>query len=420
MDFSFWSQSPVFQLLLTIALGAILGIRREMDGQTTRQHQSFIGVRTTMCLAVLGLVSTFFPSMPFLPPVIFGSVVVLMAIAYWYGNFRLKKPGMTSELSGLLTFWLGALVGFGQPIIALLLTIFLFTLKEFRDDLHRFVRTLTPAETRGALQFLVFSGAVLPFLPQEPIDPWGIFVPFTVWLLVMLISGIGFVGYFLTKYFGARGGIPLVGLLGALVSSTAVTVNFSEQSRKKFPTNILAAGILIAMAVMEWRVLLEIFLLSRGQFGLLFLAIPALMGAISMGIGWTMLRQKGEAKSPKKPPLKSPFELRPALKFGLIFIVVLFAISFGQKYLGTQGVYAAAFLSGLVDVDAVVLSSLESFRLGELSLPVTRTAIFIALMVNTLTKLGYVALLGSRELFRKIIPGVAIVSAAGGLVFLFL
>jgi uncharacterized membrane protein (DUF4010 family) len=246
---------PIFALLISMLLGAVLGIRREMDAQENDNEASFMGIRTTIALTVMGTVSTLFPIMPYLPVILFGGVLTLTAIAYTHGSFSLNKIGMTSEFAGFITFWIGVLIGFENFTIAIMLTIFLAILKEFRDDLHKFVHTLTIEENRGMVQLLALSGAILPFLPQEAIDPWGIFVPFNVWLLVILISGLDFIGYFLTKYFGAKGGVPMTAFLGALVSSTAVTAAFAEKSRKMKKSGILAVGIILAMGVMQIRVL---------------------------------------------------------------------------------------------------------------------------------------------------------------------
>lgn len=416
--------TPVFALIIATLLGAVLGIRREMDAQEKNGKINFMGVRTTIILTVLGTISTFFPTMEYLPVVIFTGVLVLIAIAYTHGSFALNKIGMTSEFAGFITFWIGVLAGQGNFTIAILLTIFLAVLKEFRDDLHKFVHTLTVEENRGMVQLLALSGAILPFLPREAIDPWGVFVPFNVWLLVILISGMEFVGYFLTKYFGAKGGVPMTAFLGALASSTAVTVALAEKSRKIKKSGILAVGIILAMGVMQIRVLFEIFLLGTAEFRGIYILIPFSMAIASLALAmlsfWKFSKNKSEELKVKhEMEVSSPFEIAPALKFGAIFVIVLFMITFGKKYLGDAGVYGASFLSGLVDIDAVVLSSLEAVKQGELSADIAKTAIFIGLLVNSVVKIAYVAMLGSRDLTKKISVGVLTVSLIGVLIFVF-
>jgi uncharacterized membrane protein (DUF4010 family) len=203
-----------------------------------------------------------------------------------------------------------------------------------------------------------------------------------------------------------------------------VTASFSGQSKKRPEvTGILSVGMMLALGVMEHRILFEIYLIGGAETKGLFLLIPGIMGVFSLayaGFMWkTLIKQKEKNIETKSIEfkIKSPFHILPALKFGGIFVSVLFAIAAGKHLFGDMGVYVAAFLSGLVDVDAVVLSSLESVRLGELSLDVAKNAIFIALVVNTLIKVAYTGILGSRKLLKQISLGVVLTSLVGAVVF---
>lgn len=383
-----------------------------------------MGLRTMMLLAFMGTFSTLFPEIPYLPIVFFGALAMLVGIAYAQGSFIKGKIGITIELSALIIFWIGVLVGKEYQVLAILITLFLAGIDAFRQSLHNFAKTLEQKEWFGAFQLLAFSGAVLPFLPRVPIDPWGIFVPFNIWLLVILISGIGFVGYFLIKYLGPKGGIPLVGFFGSIVSSTAVTISLAEQSKQYKMHDIFAGGILIAIATMQIRAIIEILLLGSKEFWP-FLIVPGSI-ALASGAGAThfLLNYKKNLHWWKSKPhsleLNSPFRIGPALKFGLLFVAVLFALSLGQQYFGNSGAYVTALLSGAVDIDAIILSSLEAARLGELPIPVAQTSIAIAIFFNTIVKVGYVAVLGNRELLKKVAPSIGIVTAVGAIVFLFL
>ncbi len=412
---------PIASLVVSALFGAFLGLWREMQDQK-KNRTSFMGLRTMSLLCLLGAFSTLFPQFPSLPLILFGAVTILVVIGYTHGNFVLQKIGMTSELAALLTFFIGILVGFEQQVLAILLTVFLGGVGAFRDVLHKFAKTLDPKEWIGLFQLLALSGAVLPFLPKEAVDPWGVFVPFNVWLLVMLISGIGFVGYFLIKYLGARGGIPLLGFLGSIVSSTAVTISMAIRSKKNNLPYIFSGGILVASATMHVRVMLELIVLGAGEF-FSFLLVPLAMSLSSVALAVYFFLMSKNKKSPffQKPEsikLEKPFEIIPALKFGLIFIIVLFALALGKRYFGDSGVYAAAFLSGIIDIDAIVLSSLESVRLGELSISTAQNAVAIGLFVNTLVKIGYVSIMGSRELVRKSSWAIGLSVLVGITVFL--
>lgn len=408
--------NPIVELLIASLLGAFLGIRRETDAQASKK-KSFMGFRTMTLLASMGALSTFFPDMKYLPALFFAGVVVFLERAYTNGAFNLKRIGLTSEFSAIFIFWIGVLVGQEQAVLAIILTIYLAIINAFKRELRSFIGAINRKEWTGALQLLALSGAVLPFLPKEPVDPWGVLVPFNIWFLVILISGIGFFGYFLTKIFGARGGIPLTGFLGAIVSSTAVTTSMASQSKRMNIPGILAVGILIAIATMHLRVISEMMLWGKGLLDPLFYAVPFAMSIASALCALYHFKKTSEkhnlSKIESDVKLESPFELVPALKFGGFFILVLLALSFGQKYLGNSGVYVASVLSGLLGVDAIVLSSLESVKLGEMSENMAQNAIGIAIFVNTLVKILYIALLGSKKLVLKISTSIVLICIVG-------
>lgn len=400
-----------------------MGLRRELDAQgKSEKDRSFMGIRTAIIFTILGTLSTLFPNLPTFPIIVFCGAILLIAVAYANGAFMKKRVGLTSELSALAMVFVGILVGYEQFVPAIFLTIILMMLKEFRFELHKFIAKLSIPETRGALQLLIFSGAVLPFLPTEPIDPWGIVVPFNIWLLVVFISGINFVGYFLMKVIGEKAGTFLTAILGALVSSTAVTVSMAEQSlNKKVSGDLLAAGILVAISVMNLRVLLEILVAGTTETRTFFLLVPIVMAIVGFGFAIFSLRSaKNERASEAEIEAESPFELWPSIKFGIGFVLVLTAIAVGKRFFGDAGVFVAAGLSGVADVDAVVLSSMEAVRAGELSVYTAETAVFIGILVNTVIKLLYVGLMGSRALLKKLIVGVSCISLAGFLVWMFI
>lgn len=419
MDIIFSFENPVIQLLLSSFLGAFLGIRREIDTKRFSVKNEFMGLRSLSLIAFFGTFSTFFPSFPSLPIIFFCILSLFMIIAYYHGRFKLGIYGMTTEISSLAVFWIGVLVGMGESgvLSAVIISIFLATINAYKYSLHGFVKTLTKKEWSGALQLGMISVIVLPLLPKFPVDPLGVFIPFQVWFLVVLISGIGFVGYFLVKYLGFKGGIPLIGFLGALTSSLAVIIAMSQQSKKFEYPNIFSGGTMIAIGTMQLKVVSVVFLLAGAEIHS-FLIIPLMMALMSyaMGFYFSFFRSKkdhSEEFNPDIMKLQSPFEIKPALKFGFIFTFILFVLALGQRYIGDAGVYFASFVSGLFDIDAIVLSSLEAFKQGELPSLVTKNAIMLAIFVNTITKIGFVYMMGSRSLFYRASIGILISGFVG-------
>jgi len=406
----------LLQLLLATFLGAFLGLGREHRDQNNGQ-KGFMGLRTMTLLTLLGCVSTLFPVYPALPLIFFGVLGALLIVVHAHGAFSMNRIGITSEIVGMLTFWIGVMVGHQMELVAILLTLFLASLNTFRDGIQLFAKTLTDSEWRGALKLFLLSGAILPFLPQTAIDPWGVLIPFNVWLIVVLISGLGFVGYFLIKYLGTKGGVPLLGFLGAIVSSIGVTTSLATQSKKASVTTIFTVGILIATATMQLRVAAEIFLLGQSM-PKIFLVVPLAMAATSLALAGYLFRFRQEErrlfhKHAEEVTLSSPFELGPALKFGAVFVLVLLGMALGKEHFGDTGVYVAAVFSGLIDIDAIVLSSLESLRLGELSVNTTTMAILIALIVNTFVKAFYVWILGTRKLAWQVFKYMTLATVVG-------
>jgi uncharacterized membrane protein (DUF4010 family) len=413
--------NPIYQILVGVALGAFVGLRREIDN-LQKSHAVFMGFRTMALMSTFGVISTLFDSMSYLPAVCFAGLMVFLAIAYANGAFRMNMIGMTSELCAVFMFWIGVLVGYEQVVLAIILTVLIGSLNAFKEELHRFAKTISPKEWVGALQLLMLSGAVLPFLPREPIDPMGILVPFNIWFLVIMISGVGFVGYFLTKYIGVKGSVALTAFLGAIVSSTAVTTSMAAQSNRANLTGIFTVGVLIAVATMQVRVALVILALGSTELIKGILIAPLTMAASAGVMAAYFLyktnhKHKFDKRETKNTPadvdLQSPFELGPALKFGGVFILVLLALALGQRYLGDSGVYAAAFFSGFVDVDAIVLSSLESAKLAEMTPVLVERAIMIAIVINNLAKILYVAVLGNKKMVKKVAVGITIPSILG-------
>lgn len=425
MDSLFTFSNPIIQLFISALLGAFLGIRREIDTKKFSVKSEFMGLRTLSLIAMMGTVSTFFPTLPSLPIIFFLVLAVLMAIAYIHGRFFMGINGMTTEISSLAVFWVGVLIGIGGTALftGIIIALFLATINAYKYSLHDFVKTLTKKEWSGALQLGMISVIVLPFLPKVAIDPLGVFVPYQVWFLVVLISGIGFVGYFLIKYLGFRGGVPLLGFLGSVTSSLAVTISMSSQSKKYNYPNIFAGGTMIALGTMQLRVIGEVFFLgSPALHGFLIIPFAMCLGSYAVGVYYSFILSKqdhSENFDMENMKLQSPFEIKPALRFAAIFIVILFALALGQRYLGDAGVYVAAILSGTFDVDAIVLSSLEAFKQGNLTEVITQNAIILAIFVNTLTKSAFVFFLGTRKLFRKITLGVIISTILGAIAALF-
>lgn len=179
---------------------------------------------------------------------------------------------------------------------------------------------------------------------------------------------------------------------------------------------------MLSIAVMQFRVVGLVLILSK-EFYLNFIIPALIMGISSLLFAFYFYKKTNSTKKEHSDivseiKIKSPFEIIPSLKFAALFIIILFAIYFGEKYFGYLGAYVVAFIGSFTDVDAVILSILESFRLADLDPKFVAQIILIAITVNTLVKILYTFILGSREFFKKIIIPISVVSLSGVLFYL--
>ena len=235
----------------------------------------------------------------------------------------------------------------------------------------------------------------------------------------MLISGISFLGYVLIKLVGSRQGIGLTGLLGGLVSSTAVTLSFSQRSQKENQlAKPFALAILIAWTIMFGRVLVEVAVTNLPLLGVVWLPITvAGLAGLAYGAYLYFAPRSGEAGG---VAVSNPFELGPAITFGLLYGVILLVARAAQFYFGDTGVYLSSILSGLADVDAITLSMAELSSSGNLELPTAARAIVLATMSNTVVKGGIVLSSGSAALRRALLPGFLLILATGTALAIFI
>jgi len=316
-----------------------------------------------------------------------------------------------------ITFLIGILCTYGKIdlaiIIGIITTIFLYA----RGFLHKLVKKMKREELIDTLKFAVIAFVILPFLPNKGYGPHGIFNPFIIWLMVVFISGISFAGYILMKWFGERG-IELAGIFGGLVSSTAVTTSFANRSKKENNiTYALILGVVLANTIMFIRILIEVFVLNQRL--LLKILLPMLILIVISSIFSYLLFRKTKRVKTSKLKLGSPFTIKPALKFGAFFAIILALVKLADIYLASRGVYLVSFISGFADVDAITVS-LSQLAKGNLSENIARNGIIIAAMTNIAVKGGIAYLFGSKK-FGRIVLGlfVVLILMGLGLVFLF-
>ncbi len=413
------------KFLLALALGALIGAERERFGGSG-VFRIFGGLRTFMFITLFGSLSVFISNVYFqwfIIPAFIG-LIVLVSIGYLASVWSSKGRdlGLSSEVTALLAFLLGMLIFVSEPVYSVGLAIILTTLLYLKNSLHSFVKTLSREEIYSTLVFAIIAFVVLPFLPDKAYDPLGVINPYNIWLMVVFISGLSYVGYFLIKIMGPKKGIGFTGLLGGLVSSTAVTLSMASDSKKKVYESVvglLVFATVIANSVMFLRVLVEVYVVNKSLLS--SLVVPMLLMAVvgfSSALFFWFNRDKKIVSSDLNVVHTSPFTLKPALKFAFFFSLVLLSVKLAQIYLGTSGVFAASVLSGLIDVDAITLT-MANLAHSELSSNTAVTAITLAVLSNTFVKFVYAFIFGSRD-FRKKLSIVFLLIIISGLLAILL
>jgi uncharacterized membrane protein (DUF4010 family) len=406
---------------IALLIGALVGVERESH-KARESPVAFGGLRTFILMAEAGAVSAWL-SLKLGTPWIFGVALAAVAAAVLTGQVlesRMKpdQPGMTTEVAALVVVLLGGMVMYGFVEIAVALAIVTSSILAFKQPLHALVAKLGTDDIHAGLKLLIASFIVLPLLPRRPVDPWQALNPYKLWLLVVLISTLSLVGYVAVRWLGSARGAVVTGATGGLVSSTAVSLSFARESR--LATNAtaghaLAAGILLSWVVMFVRVVIEVGVVNPGLVARVL--IPFSMMAVVGGLFAAVLFRRGVATGVTEPeraavPLKNPFSLMEAVKFGLVFAVVMLVVKLTQRYLPGGGLYVVAGLAGLTDVDAITLSMADFARQGG-DAATAVGAIAVASVSNTLVKCGLVATLGSLSLRRRLVPAALAILAAG-------
>jgi len=405
-----------------LLIGAMLGIERERH---RREHdeQTIGGLRTFILFALIGALGGWL-TRALDSPWILAAVLVSASASVLAGYVLSARSqpdalGLTTELAAIAACLLGAMTTLGYRELAVGLGVAVAAVLAYKQPLHGIVYKLDRDDVYAGLRLLIATFIVLPLLPAEPVDPWGALRPRSLWMLVLLISSLSLVGYVATRLLGANRGIPLTGLTGGLVSSTAVTLAFSRQSRDPAyaaAVPALASGILLAWGVMFVRVIIEVLVVNRSLLPLLAVPFGA-MAAVAAGAAWFVRRGSKLGARAESVPLRNPFSLTAAAKFAAFFALVLLVVELVEAYAPGRGLYFVAALAGTTDVDAITLSMAQYARGGDAQLAVH--AITIATLSNTVVKSAMVAMLGGRALrIPVLVAAVAIIAAGAGAMLL--
>ncbi|MEF8882947.1 MAG: MgtC/SapB family protein [Halapricum sp.] len=398
----------VLHLLLAFGLGALVGLEREQS----ESGGSFAGSRTFPLFALYGALTWgFFPEAF---PVAVGILVVPLTVAYLGKVLYERDIGLTTVMAALVTVVLGALAMHSQrgATVAIVVGGGVTVLLSIKDPIHEFADRIEESERRASAKFVLVVLVVLPALPNREIDILYGLNPRFIWLMVVFVTGLGFVAYVLGRMLGTERGIAITGIVGGFVSSTATTVSMAGKTVQNATLyHVCAFAVVTASIVMFPRALIEVAVVNPE---LLPTVVPPLGAMTLVGIlaaGALYWRTTAE-ETVEAEELKNPFRLRPALLFGIIFAVVLLVSEYANEWLGASGIYATAFFSGLADVDAMTLTLSRLAAEDSVTAEVATTGIVIAAIANTFVKAALAWILGTYKLGRlvSIVLGIVVLS----------
>lgn len=408
LTYGFESSLPELGLLaqrlgIALLIGLLIGMEREFS--RGKDQNSFAGARTFPIIALFGYVAAMLSSIIslWMYPVFFFTFIMIVSISYFV-TAREGQLGITTELAAILVFILSGMIFWNIILLSAIIAIIVAALLSLKTQVHTFVEKINEEDIFAFLKLSLVTIIILPLLPDKTFGPHNILNPRIIWYMVIFIAGISFLGYLLTKFIGYQKGIKYTGIFGGFVSSTALTFAYSKKSNANVEVvKNYAAGIILACTIVYPKVFLEIYVVnaSLAMTMLIPLVILTAVGVLHSVILW---RQTKTAALNGETVVKNPFELKSALFFGLIFGAILFVSKLSQIYFGEKGVLLVSFISGLPNIDAIVLSvsQLAGKSFNEIT---AAKGILLALLANSLLKFALSAITGHRELRRNVTLG---------------
>ncbi len=385
------------QIMLVLFLSFLIGLERE-ERKTAAGAYSFGGVRTFPLIGLIGYSSALISGSQMLP-LAFGFLVVagFLLLSYWHKISCTETAGVTTEMSGLATFLVGALVCYDHLWIATALGVASLLLLDLKAALEKLAARIAPNEILTFSKFLFLSAVVLPILPNKEFGQFHI-NPFKTWLVVVAISTVSYASYVLQKLTKGKGGVTLAALLGGAYSSTVTTVVMSRRAKLELRPHLFAGGILIACGVMYLRLVILLALFNRQLMLLLY--IPFLsVAALAIGVGWLWSRMadKNTQEVQREFEAKNPLDLVTAIVFAALFLVMLVATQLAVTYLGQAGVNTLAAIMGVSDVDPFIMGMTQAAGSTMRSFNAAAVAVAIAASSNNVVKGIYAFSLADRK-----------------------
>lgn len=391
----------VMGLAAATGLGLLIGLVRERD-QNGTQPATVAGVRTHALLALLGAMAIMVGIAVL--AVLLAGVALLTAVSYRQSSAT--DPGLTGEVTVLLTPLLGALA-INEPALAAALGVVIAGLLQAKPTLHRFSRELlTEAEVHDGLVLLASALVVLPLLPNEPIDPWGVLRPQAVWRLVVLVMGAGMIGHIALRAIGARWGLAVAGFFAGFISSTAAVASYGARVREQ-PQSAPYAVAAALLANLASLVLMTLIVGSLAPALLQRAALPLGAAAVTL-LASAALSLHGASRDGVQPPTlrANSFRLAHALLLALAITGVALVSAIAQAHLGTAGAITTAAIAALAEWHAAAASLAQLVVADALTNQQAARGLVLLLITSTLAKTVIAFVSGGRRYGHRVGAGL--------------
>jgi uncharacterized membrane protein (DUF4010 family) len=399
-----------FGFAVALAVGILVGLERERrkgEGPT----REAAGVRTFALAGLLGA-GAFAVGEELVTAVALAFVGGAALLAY--ARNRGDDPGLTTEAALVTVFLVGAL-SVNEPTLGAGLGVAVAALLALRTEIHRFARSvITEEELHDLLLLAAAATIVLPLLPDRAVGPYDTLNPFDIWLLVVLVMAIGGVGYVAIRMVGSRAGLPLAGLAGGFVSSSATIGSMGSLARRRPELARAATAAAVTSTVATFLQMSVVIGLGSGSALRAAAAMLAAGGVAAVAFAALVMLRVGEVQHDHVPPGR-PFSLRSAALFaGMISGVSLLAAAL-TDVVGDAGVLVSSAVGGFADAHAGGASAASQVARGEVSAELGAVAVALALVTNTLTKVVVAAVTGGWSFARSVGVGLAAVLSAIGI-----
>ncbi|MGK0386926.1 MAG: uncharacterized membrane protein (DUF4010 family), partial [Patiriisocius sp.] len=384
----------ILGLLISMGIGLIIGLEREYD--KLKEEKGIAGIRTFPIVAILGFLFASLTEIftPWLLIISLGTFILFLAFNHFLQKKETYSQGLTTNLALIATFVLGVMVSVEYYRDAVAAAVIIVTLLSLKSRFRSVISNITSEELFAFIKFSIVALLILPFLPNKQYGPENLLNPFEIGSIIVIVSFLNFIGYFLVKFVGSKRGIILTAILGGLISSTAVAWNYASRSKESPElSKKYSAGIIVASGIMFPRLALLAYIFNNEI--LQYVALPFGLLTMICIIATLILMRRDDNKPGTDIKLGNPLNILNAIKFGAVYVVILVAVFYSNQFFGESGLYYSSLVAGLADTDAITIS-MAKFSLNGEKLKLASSVIIAATISNMLVKLGITLLKGSK------------------------